>query len=146
MSTPAVIEVCRTAVQIGVCRSEVAALREAQHAVVAEAEGADSGVDRTTRKEEAGMSSQVYTMISPTFRRLEKPNENLPKKIAGSLRYLLQRLVGCHHRQLSRPFTHDGRTYRSCASCGMRREFDLSTWQLKGRYYQPEVSKIDRLD
>jgi hypothetical protein len=91
------------------------------------------------------MSSQVYSLISPTFRRLEKPNETLREKIADSLRYFLQRLVGCHHRQLSRPITHDGRTYRSCASCGMHREFDLETWQSKGRYYQPEVSKADML-
>ena len=91
------------------------------------------------------MSSQVYTLISPTFRRLEKPNENLREKIAGSVRYFLQRLIGCHHRQLSRPFTHDGRTYRSCPRCGMRREFDLKIWQSKGRYYQAEVGKTDML-
>jgi len=91
------------------------------------------------------MSSQVYTLISPTFRHLEKPNENLREKIAGSVRYFLQRLIGCHHRQMSRPFTHDGRTYRSCPTCGMRREFDLKTWQSKGRYYQAEVGKTDTL-
>jgi len=87
------------------------------------------------------MSSQVYTLISPTFRPLEKPNENLREKIAGSLRYFLLRLIGCHHRQLSRPFTREGHTFRSCASCGMRREFDLTTWRSKGRYYQAAVSK-----
>jgi len=87
------------------------------------------------------MSSQVYTLISPTFRPLEKPNEELRDQFAGTLRYFLQRLFSCHHRQLSRPFTHDGRTYRSCARCGMRRDFDLETWQSKGRYYQADVSK-----
>jgi hypothetical protein len=87
------------------------------------------------------MSSQIYTLISPTFRPLEKPNENLREKIAGSLRYFLLRLFGCHHRQLSRPFTHDGRTYRSCAKCGMRREFDLETWQSKGPYYHAGITK-----
>jgi len=91
------------------------------------------------------MSSHVYTLISPTFRPLEKPKQNLGAKIAGSLRYFLLRLIGCHHRQLSRPLTRDGRTYRSCASCGIRREFDLMTWQSKGRYYPAEVSKGDML-
>jgi hypothetical protein len=91
------------------------------------------------------MSSQVYTLISPTFRQLEKPNQNLCEKLADSLRYFLHRLISCRHRQLSRPLTHDGRTYRSCASCGMRREFDLATWQSKGRYYQAEASKDDLL-
>jgi len=87
------------------------------------------------------MSSQVYTLISPTFRPLEKPDENLREKIFGSLRYFLLRLIGCHHRQLSRPFTHDGRTYRTCAKCGMRRDFDLATWRSKGRYYHAGITK-----
>ena len=87
------------------------------------------------------MSSQVYTLISPTFRPLEKPNENHREKIAGSLHYFLQRLIGCHHRHLSLPITRDGCTYRSCARCGMRREFDLTTWRSKGRYYQAGISK-----
>ena len=91
------------------------------------------------------MSSQVYTLISPTFRPLEKPNANLREKITGSLLYFVQRLIGCHHRQMSLPFTRDGRTYRSCARCGMRREFDLTTWRSKGRYYEAEVSKADML-
>ena len=98
-----------------------------------------------TQEGEAGMSSQVYTLISPTFRQLEKPNEDLCEKHTDFLRYFLHRLISCRHRQLSRPFTHDGRTYRSCASCGMRREFDLATWQSKGRYYQAEASKADML-
>ena len=87
------------------------------------------------------MSSQVYTLISPTFRPLEKPNEDLRQKLAGSLRYFLLRLISCRHRHLSRPITHEGRTYRTCANCGMRREFDLATWRSRGRYYQAEVSK-----
>jgi len=91
------------------------------------------------------MSTQVYTLISPTFRRLEKPNQDLCEKLADSLRYLLHRLISCRHRQLSRPFTRNGRTYRSCASCGMRREFDLAMWKSKGRYYQSEASKADML-
>ena len=91
------------------------------------------------------MSSQVYTLISPTFRPLEKPKQNLGAKIAGSLRYFLLRLISCSHNQISRPITHNGRTYRTCPNCGMRRDFDLMTWQSKGRYYPAEVSKGDML-
>jgi hypothetical protein len=91
------------------------------------------------------MSSQVYTLISPSFRSLEKPNANVRSKVTESMRYFLQRLISCRHSQLSRPFTHDGRTYRSCANCGMRREFDLATWRSKGRYYHAGVNKTHRL-
>ena len=91
------------------------------------------------------MSLQVLTLISPTFRSSEQPNDRLLEKVSESLRYFLLRLVSCRHRQLGRPFTHDGRSYRSCANCGMRREFDPKTWQTKGRYYHEGVGKNHKL-
>ena len=45
----------------------------------------------------------------------------------GLVRATLDCLFGCHHSNLSRVFTIDGRTYRVCLSCGA--EFDYS---LKG--------------
>jgi len=38
-------------------------------------------------------------------------------------------LLGCFHRNLSRPFTIDGRTYCVCCDCG--REFDYSLESMK---------------
>ncbi len=42
----------------------------------------------------------------------------------GLVRTTLDFLFGCHHSNLSRVFTIDGRTYRVCLSCGA--EFDYS--------------------
>lgn len=53
----------------------------------------------------------------------------------GSLRAAVTRVFGCHHSPMSRPFTSDGRTYRVCLKCGMRRDFDLDTWTTSGPFY-----------
>ncbi len=42
----------------------------------------------------------------------------------GLVRATLDFLFGCHHSDLGRVFTIDGRTYRVCWSCGA--EFDYS--------------------
>jgi hypothetical protein len=34
-------------------------------------------------------------------------------------------LFGCHHGNLSRVFTLDGRTYRVCCSCGAKVDYSL---------------------
>src|SRR5213595_3161125 len=48
---------------------------------------------------------------------------------------LVQRLLGCWQHDLSRPFTHQGRTYRVCMNCGLSRDFNLNTWQTQGASY-----------
>jgi len=55
--------------------------------------------------------------------------------LTEGLRYLVMRMSSCWHRRMSRPFTHDGVTYRVCLHCGMRRNFDLEAWKTKGRYH-----------
>ena len=49
-----------------------------------------------------------------------------------ALERLLTQIFGCYHRDLSRPFTHNNKTYRVCMSCGMGRSFDLKTWKTFG--------------
>ena len=48
---------------------------------------------------------------------------------------LLVQLFGCWHRNVSRPFTTEGETYRVCLNCGARRRFDLEGWRVRGPYY-----------
>jgi hypothetical protein len=43
-------------------------------------------------------------------------------------RFLL-RIMGCWQHDLSRPFTHNGKTHRVCVKCGMSRDFNLTTWE-----------------
>jgi hypothetical protein len=51
------------------------------------------------------------------------------------LHFVLVRPWQCWHRHMSRPFTHDGETYRVCLRCGVHRRFDLDAWKTKGSYY-----------
>jgi hypothetical protein len=39
-------------------------------------------------------------------------------------------VVGCHHRELSRVFTIDRRTYRVCCGCGAKFNYSLETMSI----------------
>jgi hypothetical protein len=45
---------------------------------------------------------------------------------------VLQRLFGCWQHNLSRPITHEGKTYRVCVKCGLSRNFNPNTWETYG--------------
>ena len=45
------------------------------------------------------------------------------------------RLFGCQHKEMSRPFTDQGQTYRTCIDCGARRQFNLRRWEMQGDFY-----------
>jgi hypothetical protein len=42
-------------------------------------------------------------------------------------------VFGCHHRQLSRVFTIDCRTYRVCCACGATFKYSLETMSMDPR-------------
>ena len=47
----------------------------------------------------------------------------------------IARMFGCWHREMSRPFSHQGRAYRVCLSCGAERRFDLGNWEMRGNFH-----------
>jgi hypothetical protein len=47
----------------------------------------------------------------------------------------LRRIFQCWHRDLSRPFTIEGETYRVCLHCGARRRFIAESWRTVGDFY-----------
>ncbi len=55
----------------------------------------------------------------------------------------LGELFGCQHKQMSRPFSRQGETYRVCIGCGARRQFDAKKWQLQGPFYYKEARTTD---
>ena len=42
---------------------------------------------------------------------------------------LVQRVIGCRQHDLSRPFSHRGRTYRVCVKCGIARDYNTENWK-----------------
>ena len=57
---------------------------------------------------------------------------NTQKAATGSW---FARLFGCWHKEMSRPFTDQGQTYRPCLDCGARRQFNLRRWEMQGDFY-----------
>jgi len=61
-------------------------------------------------------------------------------------RAVLRMLVGCWHRNLSRPFTREGETYRACLNCGARRRFDLIDWRMGGPFFFDTPSAVGPME
>lgn len=57
---------------------------------------------------------------------------------------LMARVFGCRHAQMSRPFSRDGRAYRSCLNCGAQRQFNTGRWETTGSFYygQPQQHQM----
>jgi hypothetical protein len=52
-------------------------------------------------------------------------------------------LFGCAHREMSRPFSRHGETFRVCIGCGAHRQFDSKTWESSGPYYFKAANAAD---
>jgi len=50
---------------------------------------------------------------------------------------LVGKLFGCWHKQLSRPFTNNKSSYRTCLRCGARKRFDAQNLKTFGPFYYP---------
>lgn len=61
----------------------------------------------------------------------------------SGVRSWLDGIFGCSHKQMSRPFSRQGETYRVCLTCGARREFVESIWEMKGPFYFGAVQTGD---
>ena len=60
---------------------------------------------------------------------------SLLESVAVKLNTWLNRMVGCWHKELSRPFSSQGQTYRVCIHCGARRTFNVGRWEMQGGFY-----------
>lgn len=55
--------------------------------------------------------------------------------LTGKVGNIVARVFGCWHAELSRPFSREGRAYRTCLSCGAQRQFNLGNWEMQGNFY-----------
>jgi hypothetical protein len=55
--------------------------------------------------------------------------------LVGKIGVGLNRLFGCWHSEMSRPFSNAGQTYRVCLGCGARRQFNIRSWETHGGFY-----------
>ncbi len=64
---------------------------------------------------------------------------NQTTKAFGNKIGLFGKLFGCWHRNLTRPFTVENASYRSCLRCGARKQFDPKTLETFGSFHYPPV-------
>lgn len=74
----------------------------------------------------------------------ESKNQN--ESLFGEKIGIFASVFGCWHKSLSRPFTHNKESYRTCLHCGARQKFDAVEMKTTRRfYYPPIVSQISDL-
>jgi len=84
------------------------------------------------------MLTNQLTIVSAQGARMD--SSTITARIGG----LLNRMFGCGHKNLSRPFSSQGQTYRACLGCGARRQFNTARWAMQGRFYysQPSIRNL----
>ena len=68
----------------------------------------------------------------------------MPANVKQTVQSWLNRLIGCWHLEMSRPFSSEGQAYRVCVNCGAHRSFNLKNWEMKGSFYydQPSTKQL----
>jgi hypothetical protein len=87
--------------------------------------------------------------MSAVLGSFENYSQDTGKRLAGVtavIAHLVSDLFGCQHREMSRPFSRQGETYRVCISCGARRHFDEKNWHSSGRHYFKPARTADLQD
>lgn len=71
---------------------------------------------------------------------------NIDNRIFGEKVGLIWMILGCQHDKLSRPFTREKVSYRTCLDCGAVTPFNEDTFETFGEfYYPPIVRKISEV-
>lgn len=78
--------------------------------------------------------SSANDVIPPAF--------DADEKVFGKRLGLLSRIVGCSHKNLSRPFVEEGIGYKTCLNCGARSPFDPVTFKSDGKFYAAPVKRV----
>ena len=60
---------------------------------------------------------------------------NQSSSVQNRISNLMARVFGCRHARMSRPFSREGRAYRSCLNCGAQRQFNTGRWEMTGSFY-----------
>lgn len=66
--------------------------------------------------------------------------------VTQPLRNWVVGIFGCGHKELSRPFSRHGESYRVCITCGARRKFDQQTWNSRGPFYYKAANTSELLE
>jgi hypothetical protein len=73
------------------------------------------------------------------------PEREVDSRIFGEEVGFIEKLFGCSHRNLSRPFSQLRIGYRNCLNCGVRKQFNTETLETFGKfYYPPPIDEVNK--
>jgi hypothetical protein len=81
--------------------------------------------------------------VFETFDHYANRDQGKVHELASATWNWLGNVFGCPHKEMSRPFSRQGETYRVCINCGARRMFDQKSWKPTGPYYFRPASTRD---
>ena len=81
--------------------------------------------------------------VFETFDHYANHDHGKVHELASATWNWLGNVFGCPHKEMSRPFSRQGETYRVCINCGARRMFDQNAWKPTGPYYFRPASPRD---
>lgn len=84
--------------------------------------------------------------VFETFEHYSNRDQSRIREFASAVRNRLGSIFGCPHKELSRPFSGQGETYRVCINCGAQRGFDARTWNMKGPFYFKPATTSDLVE
>lgn len=87
--------------------------------------------------------------MEATLGTLEQYGSSGSRRLAGvptALGRWITGIFGCAHKEMSRPFSRHGESYRVCITCGARRQFDNKTWNSGGSFYYKAANTAELLD
>ena len=84
--------------------------------------------------------------VFETFDRYANHDHGKVHELASATWNWLGNVFGCPHKEMSRPFSRQGETYRVCINCGARRMFDQKSWKPTGPYYVRPASPRDLME
>ena len=84
--------------------------------------------------------------VFETFDQYANHDHGKVHELASATWNWLGNVFGCPHKEMSRPFSRQGETYRVCINCGARRMFDQKSWKPTGPYYFRPASPRDLME
>lgn len=82
---------------------------------------------------------KFQVLAEPSYRK----KQQIDRQVFGAKVGVFAKLFGCVHENISRPFTFEGTSYRTCLGCGARKQFNSETLQTFGSFYYPPVVRAE---
>ena len=69
---------------------------------------------------------------------------NRTNRVFGDKIGIVGKIFGCWHKELSRPFTNQRKSYRACLNCGALKHFDAENLKTYGSFHYPPTISLEK--